>query len=202
MCHFLKKVRVVPRWGNLHYNISEINIIITGAAITNGFTSMMIALHIAKAAGVGAQHKTGTMEFMAIQVLQHVAHTYRHDLESFVYVLLWICARRTWEREFKCSAKDRPKESILTWWYSGSFKAIAGRKEHAMGVNGFGELLDEFPAAFDRVKPLCKKIRGILFPLLEDGALFTGTRPDPPEKLYDPIIEAFEDAVEESKSRE
>lgn len=46
---------------------------------------------------------------------------------------------------------------------------------------------------------LCRKIRGILFPLLEDGALFTGTRPDPPKKLYDPIIEAFEDAIEDSK---
>lgn len=42
-----------------------------------------------------------------------------------------------------------------------------------MGINGFEFVLDEFPQAFDRVKPLCKKIRGIHFPLLKDGALFT-----------------------------
>lgn len=68
-----------------------------------------------------------------------------------------------------------------------------------MGVNGFEELLDEFPQAFDHVKPLCKKIRGILFPLQEDGALFTETPSDPPEELYHPIIEAFEDVIEDSK---
>lgn len=68
-----------------------------------------------------------------------------------------------------------------------------------MSVNGFKELLGELPAAFDHMKSLCKKIRGILFPLLEDGALFTGTQPGSPEKLYQPIIEMFEDAIEDSK---
>lgn len=69
-----------------------------------------------------------------------------------------------------------------------------------MDASGFKFILGEFPQAFDQVKPLCKKIRGILFPLLEDGALFTGTRPaDSPEKLYHLIIEAFEDAIEDSK---
>ena len=182
----------------LHRDISENNIIITDPKEADGFTGMLIDEDLAKEIGSGrsaARHQTGTMEFMAIQVLQRVAHTYRHDLESFFYVFLWICARRVWEREYLCSAVDRPKESILTWWYSGSFKAIAGRKEHAMGVNGFEELLDEFPAAFNHVKPLCKKIRGILFPLLKDGALFTGTPSDPPEELYHPIIEAFDSAI-------
>jgi len=83
----------------------------------------------------------------------------------------------------------------LTWWYLGSFKAIARRKEHTIGVNGLEELLDEFLPAFDCVKPLCKEIRGILFPLLEDGALCTGTPSDPPEKLYNSIIEAFDNAI-------
>ena len=47
-----------------------------------------------------------------------------------------------------------------------------------------------------RGKPLCKEIRRILFPLLKDGALFTGTSSDPSEKLYDPITEAFDVAFE------
>ncbi|KAL9125176.1 MAG: hypothetical protein Q9217_005580 [Psora testacea] len=182
----------------LHRDISENNIIITDPKEADGFTGMLIDEDLAKEIGSGrsgARHQTGTMEFMAIEVLRRVSHTYRHDLESFFYVLLWMCARRTWEREFLCSAVDRPKESILTWWYSGSFKAIAGRKEHAMGVNGFEELLDELPAAFDCIKPLCREIRGILFPLLKDGALLIGTPSDPPEKLYHPIIEAFDSAI-------
>ena len=189
----------------LHRDISENNIIITNPKETGGFAGMLIDLDLAKvlgSGGSGARHQTGTMEFMAIEVLRGVAHTYRHDLESFFYVLLWICARRAWEREFLCSAVDRPKESLLTGWYSGSFKAIAGRKEYAMGVGGFKELLGELPAAFDHVKPLCREIRGILFPLLEDGELFKGTRPDPPEKLYDLIIGAFDSAIADIAARQ
>jgi hypothetical protein len=30
------------------------------------------------------------MEFMAIEVLEGVAHTHRQDLESFFYVFLWV----------------------------------------------------------------------------------------------------------------
>lgn len=84
---------------------------------------------------------------------------------------------------------------MLSVWYTGSFKEIARRKEYAMSVNGFEQLLDELPLAFDHVKPLCKKIRGILFPLLKDGALFIGTSSNPPEKLYHPIVKAFDSAI-------
>ena len=186
----------------LHRDVSENNIIITNPDETGGFAGMLIDLDLAKMLGSGrsgARHQTGTMEFMAIEVLRGIDHTYRHDLESFFYVLLWICARRAWEREFFCSTVDRPKRNILKKWYTGSFDDIADAKKGYMHVDDFEKILMEFPQAFGHVKPLCRKIRGILFPLLEDGALFTGTRPDPPEKLYDPIIEAFEDAIEDSK---
>ncbi|KAI4196202.1 MAG: hypothetical protein LQ350_006695 [Teloschistes chrysophthalmus] len=186
----------------LHRDISENNMIITDPKEADGFTGMLIDQDLAKEIGSGrsgARHQTGTMEFMAIQVLQRVAHTYRHDLESFLYVLLWMCARRAWEMEFECKLVDRPKRNILTKWYTGGFDDIAEAKRGYMHVDGFEDVLHEFPPAFDHIKPLCKKIRGVLFPLLKDGALFTGTPSDPPEKLYQPIIEAFEDAIEESK---
>lgn len=110
------------------------------------------------------------MEFMAIQVFQGIDHAYRHDLESFFYVLIWLCARRGWDL---CeNPKGRPIESRLTKWYLGSFEDIADAKEGHMHINGFEKILGEFPTAFDSVKPLCRKIRPILFPLLEDGALF------------------------------
>lgn len=183
---------------SLHRDISENNVIITDPKKADGLTGMLIDLELAKEVGSGpsgARHQTGTMEFMAIEVLRRVSHTYRHDLESFFYVLLWICARRAWERGYRCRSGDRPKESLLTWWYTGSYKEIARNKEHAMGVNGFKELLEEFPPVFDRVRPLCQEIRGILFPLLKDGALFIGTESNPPENLYDSIIEAFDNAI-------
>ena len=76
----------------LHRDISENNIIITDPKEADGFTGMLIDGDLAKEMGSGrsggARHDqtAGTMEFMAIQVLQNVAHTYRHDLESFFFL--------------------------------------------------------------------------------------------------------------------
>jgi len=82
----------------LYKDISENNIIITDPRHTNGFTGMLIDLDLAKQTGNGrsnARHQTGTMEFIAIEVLRKATHTFRHDLESFLYILLWIYGRRT-----------------------------------------------------------------------------------------------------------
>ena len=62
----------------LHRDISENNIIITDPKEADGFTGMLIDVDLAKEIGSGrsgARHQTGTMQFMAIQVLQGVAHT-------------------------------------------------------------------------------------------------------------------------------
>ncbi|MCJ1237182.1 hypothetical protein MMC14_005167 [Varicellaria rhodocarpa] len=181
----------------LHRDISENNIIITNPKQANGFTGMLIDADLAKIIGggrTGARHQTGTMEFMAIGVLQKVDHSYRHDLESFFYVLLWICARRAWEREFRCRLVDRPKESRLKMWYTGSYDTIARSKRGDMHADGFEDILEEFPSSLNCVKSLCKGMRRILFPLTPDGKLDIGTPPDP-VKLYDPIIQAFDDAI-------
>ena len=180
----------------LHRDISENNIIITDPASTDGFTGLLIDLDLAKVVGSGrsgARHQTGTVEFMAIQVLQKVAHTYRHDLESFFYVLIWICARRVWEVEYHCSVSDRPKESRLRKWYTGTFEEIAEAKQGYMHADGLKNILKEFPGVFDCVKPLCRKLRAILFPLRQ-GELDTGTYTNAQE-LYSDIIEAYNDSL-------
>ncbi|EHK41528.1 hypothetical protein TRIATDRAFT_181068, partial [Trichoderma atroviride IMI 206040] len=76
----------------LHRDISSNNIIITDPATADGFKGMLIDLGLAKirdSGPSGARQQTGTMQFMAVEVLRMVDHTYRHDLESFFYVLLW-----------------------------------------------------------------------------------------------------------------
>ena len=75
----------------LHRNISENNIIITDSKKANDFTSMLIDLNLVKkidSERSNARHQTDIMKFMMIQVLRNVSHIYRHDLESFFYVLL------------------------------------------------------------------------------------------------------------------
>ena len=187
----------------LHRDISEWNIITTKPAKAGGFEGMLIDLDLAISVGTrtGARHMTGTMEFMAIEVLQRVDHTYRHDLESFLYVLLWICARRAWERGFGCKPKDQPNRSVLRKWYTGDYAEIAQAKRGFMHVDGFEDILGEFPGPFDSVKPLCREIRGSLFPLKEDGALYVGT-PDNPQELYGSILNAYDKALAEIRDAE
>lgn len=64
--------------------------------MADGFTGMLTDLDLAIVDGerTSARHMTGTIEFMAIDVLYGLEHTYKHDLESFFYVLLWICVRQ------------------------------------------------------------------------------------------------------------
>lgn len=78
----------------LHRDISENNIIVTEAASKGEPKGRLIDLDLAKeldSVPSGASHCTGTMQFIAIEVLQGKAHTYRHDLESFFYIFIWMC---------------------------------------------------------------------------------------------------------------
>lgn len=93
----------------LHRDISENNITITDLREADGFTDMLMDEDLAKETESGrsvARHRTRTMGLMAIEALPRIAHTYWHNLESFFYVLLWICVRRTWESGFRCRATD------------------------------------------------------------------------------------------------
>lgn len=180
----------------LHRDISENNIIITDSK-TTGFSGMLIDMDLAKELGSGpsgARCRTGTMEFMAIDVLLSVDHTYRHDLESFFYVLIWQCGRRGWE--FVRNPGGQPSPSELTQWFSGNYEGIASSKRGNVDANGFERILaKEFPPEFDCVKPLCRELRGILFPI-RGNAIFTGT-PTNPDVLYGPIIKAFDKAIDD-----
>ncbi|KAH7038964.1 FunK1 protein kinase [Macrophomina phaseolina] len=169
----------------LHRDISENNIIMIDPKRT-GVMGMLIDLDLAKELGSGrsgARCRPGTMEFMAIEVLPGISHTYRHDLATCL--------------------SGRAAKRMLTDWYTGSYQKIANTKLGHMNKaedKGFGLILSEFPPEFDCVKPLCRELRGILFPIHKDE-LFTGT-PKDPEILYGPILRAFDKAVDDIRAME
>ncbi|OAA34135.1 serine/threonine-protein kinase Sgk2 [Beauveria brongniartii RCEF 3172] len=163
----------------LHRDISSNNIIITSPEKADGFKGMLIDLDLAKerdSGPSGARHQTGTVQFMAIEVLRGVDHTYRHDLESFFYVLIWMCARCAWDevKRFRKEGETAPEESLLRKWEIGSFKDIADAKEGHMTVNSLERIMNEFPESFNIAKPLSGD----------------------PGRLYDPIIAAFGEAID------
>ncbi|OJD20958.1 hypothetical protein ACJ73_07703 [Blastomyces percursus] len=128
----------------LHRDISENNIIITDPGKADGHSGMLIDLDLAKEVGSGrsgARHQTGTMEFMAIEVLLNIDHTYRHDLESFFYVLIWQCARHGWDKLKQLRALYQLHgwlgDSMLEIWCAGSHETIANAKQGNIGDGGF-----------------------------------------------------------------
>ena len=135
---------------------------------------------------------------MAIDILRGIDHTYRHDLEASFYVLLWLCARWGWR--LSRNPKGQPKTSMLSRWYTGTYREIAQNKRGDMVQTGLEDIMEEFPLEFDCVKPLCRELRGVLFPM-QNGDLFTGTRKDP-EILYEPITKAFDKAIDDMKAME
>ncbi|KPM43720.1 hypothetical protein AK830_g2827 [Neonectria ditissima] len=180
----------------LHRDISSNNIIITNPEVADGFHGMLIDLDLAKerdSGPSGARHQTGTMQFMAVEVLRRVDHTYRHDLESFSYVLLWMCARQSWRNGFAKQEKP-PRESRLRKWGIGTFQDIADVKRGHMTVDGLEDIMGEFPEAMGDAKSLCLKIRKILFG--DTARLTLGTPAGAPDQLYGPVIAAYDEAMD------
>ncbi|KAJ3826583.1 hypothetical protein F5880DRAFT_1450734, partial [Lentinula raphanica] len=92
-CHY----HAYKKGGYLHRDISETNLMIDrdedGAAI--GVLCDWDLSSAVNSKGVvtssNATHRTGTYRFLAVTLLRDnpPAHLYRHDLESFFYILIW-----------------------------------------------------------------------------------------------------------------
>ncbi|CAK7269605.1 hypothetical protein SEPCBS57363_003686 [Sporothrix epigloea] len=183
--------------GILHRDISPNNIIITDPAVSGGYRGMLIDLDMAKVLGSGrsgVRNLTGTVQFMAIEVLRGAEHTYRHDLESFFYVLLWFCARQSWHNGFAAQGEKAPPTNALRRWESGSLKDLAKNKLADMTVLGIKDIMSEFPASLNGVRELCLKLRTLLFgEYSPDESL--GTPAGDPTRLYESILAAHENAI-------
>ncbi|KAH7131171.1 FunK1 protein kinase [Dactylonectria macrodidyma] len=182
----------------LHQDISPGNMIILDGQDEGKPKGILIDLDSARelAEGLGTELGiTGTRPFMAIGVLKGECHTYRHDLESFLYVFLWtIITNHT----------ENPSEaSKLRQWSNGDWNELAARKSLDMDQDSFQNILEEFTPEFHSLKPLAESLRQILFPLW-GGVIWTGTNgsPEAVDKLYDGMIRAFEEAIASEGGRE
>ncbi|KAI1422663.1 FunK1 protein kinase [Xylaria sp. FL1777] len=176
----------------LHQDVSPGNIIILDNQDEGEPKGILIDLDAAIELAEEAETEhgiIGTRPFMAIGVLKNECHTYRHDLESFLYVFLWTIITNHTE-------EDPPETSKLRQWSNGDWSELAARKSLDMDQEVFRTILEEFPAEFHPLKPLAKSLHQILFPL-RDGTIWTGTdgSPEAVDRLYGDIIRAFEEAI-------
>lgn len=141
-----------------------------------------------------SQRMTGTLKFMAIEVLEiafrekyfTLDHTYRHDLESFFYVFLSVCANHG-----RTSKDPDPFKN----WYLRTYENMAASKFYQIERSNFEALvLNKFHADFENIKTLAWALRDTLF---SKGVLRKGTPQGEPSVLYDKVIGSFDKALEE-----
>ncbi|KAB8446241.1 hypothetical protein FH972_025223 [Carpinus fangiana] len=174
----------------LHQDISGRNIIIVDAKNSGDSEGILIdldaAIELAEASHT--QRIFGTRLFMAIGTLKKRIRRYRYDLESFLYVFLWTIIAN--------GEENLPQTSKLRQWSQGSWDDSARLKTSDMDKTNFEDILAEFTPKFHSFKPLARKLRELLFPVV-DGELWTGTNGslEATKELYDGIIGAFEDAM-------
>ena len=81
--------------GFLHRDISINNLMINETDGNPSWPAFVIDLDLAiqeqRVVASGAKGKTGTRAFMAIGALLGEHHSFMHDLESFFWVLFWVC---------------------------------------------------------------------------------------------------------------
>lgn len=181
--------------GILHQDIAPGNIIITDFIDPEAPKGILIDLDVAMVLDVGPRNPggisiTGTPPFMAIGALKGRPRTYRHDLESFLYVFLWAV--------ISDGSEFPPKGSQLQGWRSGSYEEMAERKMVDMAPHGFQAILSEFSPKFQALQRFAEGFRQLLFPVREDdGTLWTGTigSQDGRAMLYNEILQLFDQAI-------
>ncbi|KAH8799091.1 hypothetical protein F5884DRAFT_869681 [Xylogone sp. PMI_703] len=179
----------------LHRDVSENNIIITEPAAEGDLRGRLIDLDLGKeldSAPSGASHRTGAMQFMAIEVLQGKGHTYRHNLESH-----FSMSSYGYTGGGIGKAKVRRSRLVMTsrlrGWYMGTYTEIGRNKLGDMDENGFEDIVAELALRFENQKQLAREPRSILFPI-RDGAIFTGTFRNN-DIMYNGMINSFDKAI-------
>ncbi|KAK0612373.1 hypothetical protein B0T17DRAFT_610577 [Bombardia bombarda] len=151
--------------GCLHRDISIGNLMINEDDGNLSWPSFLIDLDLAareqRDGASGAKGMTGTRAFMAIRALLGEQHSFMHDLESFFWVLFWICIH------YKGPGESRAVSRFDRWNYVDT-EELAGMK---LGV-----------VADEPLIPLLNRLRKIVFP---QGKPWNGDD----EKLYSQMRE-------------
>lgn len=136
----------------------------------------------------------GTRAFIAIDLMRGSPHTYRHDLESFLYVLLHIA--------ISYHSPDPPMTSRLNAWHTlDPWHDLAAKKLAMIGDEKAWRLLTaEFTPSWEGYVWLADELRDVLFKVGE-GRLFIGTEEGEGARgaLYDHIIDALDRAIHQAE---
>ncbi|KAI1905715.1 hypothetical protein LOZ65_006946, partial [Ophidiomyces ophidiicola] len=176
--------------GMLQCDISPNNLMINEDAGNSSWKAFIIDLDLAikenRADASGARGKTGTQAFMAIGVLlDDEQHSFMHDLESFFWVLFWICIH------YEGPGKDRVVKEYDEWNYMNTEKLAKQKKGE---VDHEGDFLKSsarhFTDYYQPLVPWVNRLRRVVFP--------NGGRWKTPDKsLYSAMREILQNTQED-----
>jgi hypothetical protein len=132
----------------------------------------------------GAMNRAGTREFMAINVLeQSEHHSYRDDLESFFYVLIWICVmyESTGNGHYIQDAENKKRSPPVLDGWSSAYAADVKYAQMTVELR-FQDMLDGFSDGFRELESMMEEIRQALFPS-QGGGVTAGSEVEQ-DRLY------------------
>nr|ODN88251.1 hypothetical protein L203_02860 [Cryptococcus depauperatus CBS 7841] len=144
--------------GFLHRDISINNLIIDEDNDNAFLIDLDHAIRVPRIGASGAKGKTGTRVFMAIGVLWGHEHSFMHDLESFFWVLFWICVHYDGPGEPISSEYDR-------WNYEDDSMLANLKIVTICDGSMFLDTTDKsFTSFYKPLIPLMNEIRKKIFP--------------------------------------
>ncbi|KAI4869902.1 hypothetical protein F4820DRAFT_455575 [Hypoxylon rubiginosum] len=146
--------------GLLHRDISVNNIVINEKATDPSLRAFLIDLDLAARWELeGRRDKVGTRPFMAIGLLRGEPNRVNHDLESFFWVLFWLCVH--YDGPGNCVGQTR-----YTRWKSARDLDLATRKLGTIADDAFFETLARryFTPYFRPLVPWVCLLKAAVFP--------------------------------------
>ncbi|CAI6091430.1 unnamed protein product [Clonostachys chloroleuca] len=155
--HHLHKV------GLLHRDISINNLMMNEDKKNPSWTAFLIDLDLAvrgqREGASGAKGKTGTRAFMAIGALLDDEHSFMHDLESFFWVLFWICIH------YNGPDGGKPVPRFEKWNYVDTDELAELKKGEIADEEDFLKKADKhFTSHYRPLIPWVNRLRRKVFP--------------------------------------
>jgi serine/threonine protein kinase len=149
--------------GVLHRDISINNLLINEDPVNPSRRSFLIDLDLAikedREGASGAKGKTGTRAFMAIGALLGEQHSFMHDLESFFWVLFWICIH------YNGPAKNIKPTEFNSWNYESDNKLVQSKVGTIGDESIFLKIAEEsFTPYYRPLIPWVNRLRREVFP--------------------------------------
>ncbi|KAH8661037.1 hypothetical protein BGZ61DRAFT_485586 [Ilyonectria robusta] len=149
--------------GFLHRDISINNLMINEDDENPSRRAFLVDLDLAirdqRQDTSGAKGKTGTRAFMAIGALLGQYHSFMHDLESFFWVLFWICI------PYNGPGKDIGPTDFESWNYESDNKLVGSKKGVISDEEDFLNSAEvNFTPYYKSLIPWVNRLRRKVFP--------------------------------------